>query len=268
MSVLAHKHSDSSTDPSQARSFPPEIVEMIIAHLKYDTPTLKACAATCFSWYNVAVPHLHRTLILWEPTPKKYQNQLPSLLKLGLLPFVEKLQVRLAVVPAMFDSRNMQYFHAMVNLQELWFAGPDFSKFPAGFGEYLGHFSPTLRSVALSRPNGTRRQLLNLLRLFPKLEDITIDHYADRPEAYEPFDSQLVPIRGRLRGRLSLKMFGEEGLLRDIIVAFEGMRFTYMELHVAQGKHLLLEACADTLETLRIYPRDIYDPSKRVLKRF
>ena len=47
--VFAHKHSDNPTaGPPQTRSSPPEIVEIVIAHLKHDAPTLKPCAATCF----------------------------------------------------------------------------------------------------------------------------------------------------------------------------------------------------------------------------
>ena len=204
MGALSHKHSKNPTDP---RSFPPEIVEMIIAHLEHDIPTLKACAATCFCWYNIAVPRLHRTLILEARDFGKHQNRhpnpLPSLFKLGLLPFVQQLQFRGVVpmwdqwiVPAVFESRNMQYFRAMVNLQELKIGNLDLSLFLAGLRQYWGHFSPTLRSVALSHPNGTRRRLLDSFRLFPKLDDIEIVHYRPMSEAHEPLDSRLIPIGG------------------------------------------------------------------------
>ena len=251
---------------------------MIIAHLKYDTPTLKACAATCFSWYNIATPYLHHTLILreWSTDPShkylhRYLTPLASLHKLGLLPFVKQLQFKRAVftvpwvVPAIFDSRSMRYFNALVNLQDLTIADLDFSEFPTGAGRYFGHFSPTLRSVALSRPEGTRRQLLEFFRLFPKLDDIKISHYHARPESREPLDTQLIPIGGGLRGRLALRRFGDRGLLEDMIIAFGGMRFTSMDLRNVRGMQLLLEACADTLETLHIYPDDIFQRCERVL---
>jgi hypothetical protein len=152
-----------------------------------------------------------------------------------------------------------------VNLQDLTIADLEFSKFPVGVGVYFGHFSLTLRSVALSCPKGTRRQLLDFFRLFPKLDDIKISDYNARPEAHEALYTQLVPIRGGLRGRLTLKRFGERGLLKDIIVAFGGMRFTSMDLRGVSGMQFLLEACAGTLETLHIYPDEIFNRCKRVL---
>lgn len=252
---------------------------MIIIHLIYDISTLKACAATCFSWYSVAVPHIHHTLIFQEwPSDAshkflhKYLNPLASLDKYEILPLVKQVQFKRAVfaapwvVPAIFDPQNMRYFRALENLQDLTIADLDFSKFPMGVEEYFGHFSPTLRSVALSCPEGTRRQLLDFFRLFPKLDDIKISHYHARPEAHEALDAQLVPIREGLRGRLVLRRFGDQGLLEDIIVAFGGMRFTSMDLRNVRGVQLLLEACADTLERLRIYPDDIFQRCKRVLR--
>ena len=161
------------------------------------------------------------------------------------------------VVPAIFNSRDMRYFRAMVNLQELKIGELDFSKFPEGFGEYLGHFAPTLRSVSLSWPEGTRRQLLDFFRLFPKLDDIEISCYNPGRGSYEALDNQLIPINVGLRGKLALNLFGEVGLLEDMIVAFGGMRFTSMDLRKSRGIRLLLDACAGTLETLRIYPEDI-----------
>ena len=246
---------------------------MIIAHLIHDTSTLKTCAATCFSWYNVATPHLHHTLTLrqWSPdTHHKRLNPLASLDKLGLLPFVKRVQFEKElfsvpwVIPATFDCQSMRYFGALENVQELAIADLDFSKFPVGLGEYFGLFSHTLRSVALSGPRGTRRQLLNFLRLFPQLDDIKISHYHSRTESHEELDTWSISTRGGLRGRLALVRFDEEGLLGDISAVFAGMRFTSMDLQNVRGMQLLLEACTDTLETLRVYLDDISQDRKRV----
>jgi len=247
---------------------------MIIVHLIHDTPTLKACAATCFSWYNVATPHLHHTLTLrqWSPdTSHKRLNPLASLDKFGLLPFVKRVQFEKElfavpwVIPATFDCQSMRYFCALENVQELAIADLDFSKFPAGLGDYFGRFSHSLRSVTLSGPRGTRRQLLNFLILFPQLDDIEISHYHSKAETHEELDTRSTLTRGGLRGRLTLVEFGEEGLLEDIAAAFGGMRFTSMDLENVRGMRLLLGACADTLETLRIYLDDISQDCKRVL---
>ena len=52
--------------------------------------------------------------------------------------------------------------------------------------------------------------------------------------------------------------------MRDIIVAFGGMRFTSMDLENVQGAQLLLEACADTLQTLRMLPDERFQRCKRI----
>ena len=157
----------------------------------------------------------------------------------------------------------MRYFRAMVNLQELKIMYLDFSKFPAGLGEHLGHFSPTLRSVALDRPRGTHRQLLDFFRLFPLLDDISVWQYSPVSEEYKLLDNQPASVRGGLRGRLKLHNLDDEGLLQDMVVAFEGMRFTSMDLLGVRGMRFLLETCAHTLETLCLHPEDGLDYCKR-----
>jgi hypothetical protein len=227
-------------------------VEIIVAHLIYDLPTLKACAAVCLSWYNIATPHLHHTLIFREQTAAtsdkdlhKYLSPLAPLHKLRLLSFVKQVQFRRAtslhsrVTPLLFDPRSMRYFRTLVNLQDLAIADLDFSMFPVGVDQYFGHFSPTLRSVTLSCPRGTPRQLLDFLRLFPKLNDIRIAHYYPKSQDGEGVDTQLVPIEGEPRCRLVLRWSGD-------------MQF-------------LLEACAETLETLRVRPDTTPQDRERIL---
>ena len=258
--ALVRRDPGNPTDPRQSRTFPPEIVERIIDHLMFNVPTLKACAATCFSWYNITIPYLHHTLTLgtWDrDKSRRYPTLLASGYKLGLLPFVKQLQFEkdiLApwVIPAILDHRSMRHLHALVNLQDLMITDLDLSYFPAGAGKYFGHFSPTLQSVALVYPKGTRRQLLEFLRLFPKLDDIEILHYHSEDEALEALDPWLIPIKGGLRGRLVLRDLGGERLLKDMIVAFGGLRFTSVYLQDVSGARLLLEACADTLQTVNV----------------
>jgi hypothetical protein len=233
---------------------------MIIARFAYDARTLKACAATCFAWYNIATPHLHHTLKLrqWaRDTSRAHLSPLEPLHKLDLLDFVKRVEFEAMfgtawLAPAIFDSESLQYFHTLKNLQDLTIADLDFSKFPMGVGEYFGHFSPTLRSVALSAPRGTRRQILDFFGLFPELDDVEISNYRTWAGEHETLDTMLVPVEGRLHGRLTLKHFSDEELLKGMIVAYGGMRFTSMGLHDVQGMQLVLEACANTLETVCI----------------
>ena len=46
--------------------------------------------------------------------------------------------------------------------------------------------------------------------------------------------------------------------MKDMVASFGGLRFRSMELFKAKCVRLLLGACAETLETLRLYPTDSY----------
>ena len=242
---------------------------MIVAYLIYNTPTLKACAATCSTWYHIATPHLHHTLTFWEYFTRPecvHFNPLPFLHKLGLLPLVKRVQFKVAhygghwVTPAFFDSKSMRHFGALVNVQSLDIADLHFSDSSVWTGKHFGHLSLTLRSLALSYPDATRRQLLDFFRLFPRLDNLKILGYSRGDWAHEALDTQLVPIIGGLRGQLSLRSFDDAWLLKDMIVAFGGMRFTSMELQDVEEEEIppLLEACADTLETVYMRPSNTF----------
>ena len=124
----------------------PEIVEMVVAHLVYDIVILRACAATCSSWYSVATPYFHHTLTFWTPylgKPRREPNRLEFIHKLGLLPLVKKLQFDPfrdpRVTPDVSNSLSMRHLYAMVNLQDLAISNLDLSEFPVGARNYFGH---------------------------------------------------------------------------------------------------------------------------------
>ena len=48
--------------PETSTTLPLEVVEVITAHLIHDTPSLRACALTSYSWYIAAVPYLHQAV--------------------------------------------------------------------------------------------------------------------------------------------------------------------------------------------------------------
>ena len=104
---------------------------------------------------------------------------------------------------------------------------------------------------------GSRRQILYFIGLFEHLEDLKL--YDDRVHfRAEPADDQtpIPPFIPPLRGRLTIMYFTRVGLLEDMIDQFGGIRFHYMDLYHVDGIRLLLDSCAKTLETLRLYPGD------------
>ena len=189
---------------------------------------------------------------------------------LGLLPLVKKVQFpsdrhrRFWVVPEIFDSESLRCFSALTNVQHLVVTVLDLCKFTSGTENNFGHFSPTLRSIALLNPRGTPRQLLDLLGLFPDLDDIKILYYCNgRPKAPDTVDTQRAQIRGSLRGKLEIDEFWDRKLSEEIIASFEAMRFTFMDLNNVEGAQLFLNACAETLQTLRFGPESLFRSRKR-----
>ena len=60
-----------------------------------------------------------------------------------------------------------------------------------------------------------------------------------------------------LQGWLTLTYFTGEWLVKDMMVLFGGLHFWSMNLFRAKGLQVLLEVCAETLETLWSYPTDL-----------
>ena len=244
---------------------PHEIMEMIIAHIAHDLATLKAFSLTCRSWYIAAVPHLHHTLTLTDnmlATTYEELKPLSKLHRLGLMPLIRKIQVihwqSKWFAPRAFSRRDLRYFPAFTNVHTLKFHCLDISPFIPGVKRYFGHFSPTLRSIEFVEPFCTPQQLSHFLSLFENLDDIKICGPIHLPKKTTP-DTELVPLSTpRLQGRLVVLNFDLVETWTGLITAGHGLRFRYMELwSVGDCAPVLLEACAETLETLRFNAADV-----------
>lgn len=229
---------------------------------------------TCHSWYKLSVPHLHHSLTaygapfhLWD---KKHEwpKPLQKSYNLGLLPLVKRFRFRMAAylchrkfTPQWLDSRTLRYFSALTSLQELGIDNLQIPGFMPDIRQYFGHFAPNLRFLALREPDGSCRQIIYFIGLFPNLQDLKICYPLPREEEEEESmdDSTLVPLFvPPLCGRLTLTCFTREKLMEDMITLFGGLRFRYMDLFRVRCVRLLLDTCAETLETLRFYPTDPY----------
>ena len=253
----------STTDPSPATKLPLEVVEIIITHLIYDTHSLRACTQTCYSWYIVAVPHLHHTLITgidcWGQN-YRWPNPIKLIHTLGLLPLVEEFCVRQQVSSdhvglslKLFNRRTLHQFSALTNIRRLEIEYLDIPSFIPGIQQYFGHFSPTVEFLLLKQPRGSRRQIIYFIGLFQHLQSLSISYR--RANAQD--DPTLVPLFiPPLRGILKMSNFPGVYFLKDMIDLFEGIRFHYVILYNMEGMQLLLGACAKTLEGLKLYPAD------------
>ena len=254
---------------SPASELPQEIVEIIIAHLIYDTRSLLACSLTCRSWYIASVPHLHHTFTIrtcqWSRRSKNsWPNSLQNASKLGLLPFVKKLQARGTqwtidgLSKSGFDRRTLRQFSALANVQELEVRSLDIPSFLPTIQQYFGHFLPTVRSLALETPKGSHRQIIYFIGLFQHLNDLLLSRFYRRGNEPAEDLALIPPFTPPLRGRLVMTNFKRVGFVKDMIDLFGGIRFSYIDLFDVRDSRLLLNACAKTLETLRIYPNSYY----------
>jgi len=185
--------------------------------------------------------------------------------KLGVLPLVKKFQVleagpRCSVdgfSPKRLDSRTLRQFSALSNVQELGLDRLNIPQFMPHVRRSFGHFLPTVRSLTLREPKGSRRHTIYFIGLFQHLEDLKLLFQWPYSQE-EPVDdlTLIPPFAPPLRGSLTLACFTRVALLKDMIDLFEGIRFRHMDLYAVAGISLLLDACAETLETLRLHPAD------------
>jgi len=257
--VLGHRATSRTPTAQPSSSLPYELVETIIADFIHDILTLKACSLTCYSWYIAAIPHLHHTFV-FKGVDRSGLKPLSMRHALGLLPFSKDLRVLQPpsqprwFLPQSFNRRDSRYFFAFTNVQSLTVQHLDLHKFIPGLERHFGHFSPTLRSITLEAPSCTRRQLSHFFSLFPNLDDIEIrspDIKVGVPDnALPPFSTP------KLRGQLTLSSFTAVDAWEDLIASC-GLRFRSIHLYpVSKCAPVLLVACAETLETLRIEPGD------------
>jgi len=262
---------ETRTTHESACRVPYDVVETIIAHLSYDLPTLKACALTCRSWHTVAFPHLRHTLVLRRDSTgpigdhlgvRSTRDKLRPLSKLheqGLMSLVKEIRVEQAIgvspwfIPPAFSVRDPRYFSAFANVQTLVFQRLEINRFILGIEHYFGHFSPTLRSIVLYDPCCSARQLSHFLSIFANLDDIEIQRFHLFIPKTTALGPKLVPFSApKLQGRLVLFDFRIADMWTHLINSRGGLGFRYMHLNwVRDSTPILLEACAETLETLR-----------------
>ena len=261
------------TPQSSAATLPLEIIEMIIAPLVHDIPSLRACSLTCYSWYIAAVPQLHHTFLapldycqLLGDQRFAWSVPLPDMRKLGLLPLVKKFRIRRRFIhdppylfsPERFNDCTLHHFSALTNVQELVIDCLDIPSFMPEIHPYFGHFLPSVRSLVLEAPKGSCRQIIYFIGLFQHLDDLELLYNPHDPQDELVDDPTLVPsFAPPLRGQLTLTVFTKVDILKGMIDLFEGIRFRRMDLYDVHGVGLLLDACAETLETLRLYPADL-----------
>ena len=259
--LLGYPPSEIRTTQESTSLLPYEIMEMIIAHITHRV-TLEAFSLTCRSWYIVAAPHLHHTLVLVGKKMSYTSGAEKPLFRLHRHPSplaVREIWVRQEglnwFVPGGISRHDLCNFSTFTNVQTLKLQYLAISVFMPAIDRYFEHLSPTLRSITLFCPACTPRQLSYFLSLFSNLDDVGISiDLALLPGS----DPEPVPFSTpKLRGRLELSVCSQVEVWTNLIASCGGLRFNYMDLYMSDGcAPVLLEACAETLETLRFSATD------------
>lgn len=267
ISRLLHDASSKACTKHEATCrLPFEIVEMIIINLTHDLGALKMCSLTCRSWYTIAIPHIHHTLVLKDKmfdTAHHKFKPLAKMHKLGLTPHVKEIRVgQLAgpygwFGPDAFSGDDLFYFSTFSNVHTLRIQGFNIDRFMPTIRRHFRQFLPTLRSISLYFPTcSAPRHLSYFLSLFPNLDNIEIRQFLT--SNVQISNTRLfLPPAPKLRGQLTLHDFLSPEIWTYLISISGGLRFRGMVLRkVGTCASILLEACAETLERLRIYLTD------------
>ena len=261
--MVSRAHATQESTPP----LPYEIVEMITAHLVHDIPALKACSLTCRTLYAVTVPYIHHTLTLGRGIGGKL-NPLSELHELGLMGFAKEIRVKQLpdgswFTPEALSSFNLRHFSAFANVHTLRLQRLEIHRFIPCTGRHFEHLSPSLRSIMLFKPRCTPQQLLYFLSYFPNLDDIEIRQVLHTHGPTYPAPN-LPPFSApKLRGQLTLCDFSWIEIWTRLVTLCGGLRFRYMDLcNVAGCTSVLLDACVETLETLRFNVTDSDTVSK------
>ena len=249
---------------SPANRLPLEVVEMIIAYLVADKRSLRACTMTGRSWYIAAVPHLHRTLTVtvgsWD-RKDRWPNPIMHVYMLGLFPFVEEFRVHCGgycdrFSPKLLSRCILRKFSALTNVRHLEIQYLEIPKLIPKIQRYLKNFLPTVRSLTLRSPQGSRRQIVYFIGFFEHLQDLNLSNIYG-PQGEPADDPTLIPtFVPPLQGCLEMNCICGVGLLKDMIDLFGGLRFYYVRLYDVERMSLLLEACAETLQVVMLSPGD------------
>jgi len=193
------------------------------------------------------------------PKPLLYKH------RLGLLPLVKKLRICRGADfdPVGFSPRRLNLFllprfYALNNVKELEIDHLDIPGFKPWVQLYFRCLLPTVRSLALREPRGSYRQILYFVGLFQHLEDLKLlfGPKSSIPEEQENDLTLTPPFAPPLRGQLTMTFIRSVVFLKDMIDLLGGIQVRQLDLFYVDGMSLLLDACAEALETLRFHPDD------------
>lgn len=193
-----------------------------------------------------------------DPPDKVWPKPLQELNEGDLLLLVRCFKIKPCFNLKNFGEHNIQHFSALKNLQELEIDHLQLSSFMPNIKGYFDHF-PKLKTLILGEPKATCWEILYFVGLFQTLQDLRLCNF-DCTEEDETEDclSLIPPLIPPLQ-HLVLERIKGEKFVDGMIKVYKMLDIRCMGLQWVQLECIqwLLDACAGTLETLRLNPADL-----------
>ena len=239
-------------------SLPPEILDLVLNHVRDEPITLRACCLVSKSWVPWARIHLFARVVFNSPQLfKLWMKAFPD-------PFDSPAHFTRALRLSGPEMVSFAVFHAcpwvrsfshVVELQVTTIGAGDGQ---ISFTQLHG-FSPTLKILSLIYPAVALPQVLDFICSFPLLEDLSL-FSSSHSEGDDPLDKwDAPPTLPKFTG--SLHLSGKNlYLIRKLLDLPGGLRFSKITMSCpfesGDLKEELVSMCSKTLESLSIehYP--------------
>ena len=246
-SVATKSASHGSTAASMLCPLPPEILDLVVAHLHTELTTLKACCVVSKSWIHRTRIHLfaHIKFDTSNCDIERWKKAFPDSSS-SPAHHTRHLLIRgLSAVTAADAGGWIRAFHNLVHLQLEGVGGGEGVSLIPFYG-----LSPTLRSLNLIY---TSPGVLDLICSFPLLEDLGLVSPSEGSHVRNtPLTSP------KLTGSLDLSMLGGiHPVARRLLSLPNGLHFTKITAAcIDEGIHPvrdLVSRCSGTLESISVF---------------
>ena len=231
---------------------PQEIVDYILDYVSEDRPTLLACTHLSRAWCIGARAHLYRTFTVSDSMGFDAINDLQSM---GTIHLVRKM----AVAPRMFQTdlivpKITTRLNAFTHLQDLDIRYLNVGELLTRLPRHCDVLKSTVRTLTLRYPRGSTKQILSFVRLFPSLENLSVDNIEQEsaPDAVIPDLKSSPP----LTGRLTLTGILDQEFMSGLASLQKGLRFSTLDLQFCGEAQEVIDGCAETMRRFICSPSD------------
>jgi hypothetical protein len=247
---LRSQHLSALTQTTMPPSFPPEIFDLVVHHLRDEPMTLKVCCLISRLWFYLTQRHLFACVEFhaqkshieqWKktfPNPSTSPTHYTRSLSIGGIPFIP-----------VSDSRAGGWIHTFHNLVHLHLEYHGWEDDQLSLVPFHG-LLPTLKSLHLT---SAFSEVLDLICSFPLLEGLALISLSPGSDSWStPSTSP------KLTGSLALRTFqGFQPVARQLLDLPDGLHFAKITVECyakdAESTMGLVSRCSDTLESLSVY---------------